>query len=228
MAGHPLDGPLPLREPVDAPEAHADLRMILESEQAGRDGAVPAAPAARLRRNRRSALLTNGRGWRPGTASTAVAPVTGQGLHRSETTIRLDGSGLGVVNPPPRGCSLLGVRCCVVGHEFVRRRGRRSRSRSAGSAGHASWIASCGTRRAANRNASATTITSSSGPITGKNSGIRSIGDRTHTPATATASFAAEACADPFEDAESWSSTPAGSTPGPSPSQAAVASRARS
>src|SRR3954447_10729169 len=51
-------------------------------------------------------------------------------------------------------------------------------------------MASRGTRRAANRNASATTTTSSSGPITGRNSGIRSIGESTHSPASPTTTFA--------------------------------------
>ena len=57
------------------------------------------------------------------------------------------------------------------------------------SAGHASSNASGGTRRAAYRKASATTTTSSSGPMIGRNSGIRSIGDSTHSPANATATF---------------------------------------
>ena len=55
-----------------------------------------------------------------------------------------------------------------------------SRARIRRSAGQASTSASAGTRRAAYRSASATTTTSSSGPITGKNSGMRSIGEITH------------------------------------------------
>ena len=65
-----------------------------------------------------------------------------------------------------------------------------SRSRMRCSAGHASVSTWPGTRRAAYRSAMATTITSSNGPMTGRNSGIRSTGERTHSPARATATFA--------------------------------------
>lgn len=56
--------------------------------------------------------------------------------------------------------------------------------------GHASNKTSGGTRRAAYRTARATTTMSSSGPMTGRNSGIRSIGDNTHNPANPTANLA--------------------------------------
>jgi hypothetical protein len=65
---------------------------------------------------------------------------------------------------------------------------RRSDSRA--SPGHAAARTSRGTCRAASRGASATTATSSSGPITGKNSGSRSIGHSSHNPASATATLA--------------------------------------
>src|SRR4051812_42975668 len=60
------------------------------------------------------------------------------------------------------------------------------RSRMRGSPGQASSRTARGTRRAAYRNARATTTTSSRGPITGRNSGIKSIGDSTHSPAIST------------------------------------------
>ena len=47
MAGHPFDRPIALGERFDAPEAHADFTMLLESQQAGHDGAVATSPAAR-------------------------------------------------------------------------------------------------------------------------------------------------------------------------------------
>jgi hypothetical protein len=59
-----------------------------------------------------------------------------------------------------------------------------------GSAGHASRSNRRGTRLAAKRKHNATTTTSSSGPITGMNSGIKSIGERTHSSAKTTAIFA--------------------------------------
>ena len=54
-----------------------------------------------------------------------------------------------------------------------------SRANRRGSPGHASNNTAGGMRRATNRSTSATTITSSSGPITGRNSGIKSIGEIT-------------------------------------------------
>src|SRR3954453_15234817 len=70
------------------------------------------------------------------------------------------------------------------------RAGPSSRSMIRRSPGHASSSTSRGTFRAAYRSARATTTTSSSGPITGRNSGIRSIGESTHRPANPTASLA--------------------------------------
>ena len=56
--------------------------------------------------------------------------------------------------------------------------------------GHAARITSRGTRRPAYRRHSATTMTSSRGPITGRNSGMRSIGLATHIAANTTAILA--------------------------------------
>src|SRR6266567_2141307 len=65
---------------------------------------------------------------------------------------------------------------------------RRSSSRvSPGQASRSTWRGTC---RPAYRNASATTTTSSSGPITGRNSGMRSIGEASHSPASTIAILA--------------------------------------
>ena len=58
-----------------------------------------------------------------------------------------------------------------------------SRTNRRGSPGHASNNTAGGMRRATNRSTSTTTITSSSGPITGRNSGIKSIGEITQIKA---------------------------------------------
>ena len=71
-------------------------------------------------------------------------------------------------------------------------------------AGHASRNTSSGTRRAAYRNARATTRTSSSGPMMGRNSGIRSIGERTHSPASGSRSWPAAEPAGRVAVAGSW------------------------
>ena len=64
------------------------------------------------------------------------------------------------------------------------------RSMVDGLPGHASNSTDRGTWRAAYRKASATTTTSSSGPMTGRNSGIKSMGDNTHRSANPIATFA--------------------------------------
>src|SRR5258706_1512507 len=66
----------------------------------------------------------------------------------------------------------------------------RSRRSNLGSPGHASNSTARGTRLAAKRTASATTTMSSRGPMTGRNSGMRSMGERTQSAATARAIFA--------------------------------------
>src|SRR4051794_14931791 len=42
VAGHPLDAPLPGRQTRDAPEAHANLGVLFEAEQAGTDSSITA------------------------------------------------------------------------------------------------------------------------------------------------------------------------------------------
>ena len=74
--------------------------------------------------------------------------------------------------------------------------------------GHASSNTARGTCRAAYRKARATTTTSSSGPITGRNSGIRSIGDSTHNRANPTATFARRGTAHRRATAVPWSHSP--------------------
>jgi hypothetical protein len=46
MAGHALDRSLAPVEVVDAPEAHSDLTMCLQPEQAGANCPVAAGPTA--------------------------------------------------------------------------------------------------------------------------------------------------------------------------------------
>jgi hypothetical protein len=50
MASHSLDLPLPFVEPSDATEADAHLRVPIQPQQAGGNGAVAAAPTAGVRR----------------------------------------------------------------------------------------------------------------------------------------------------------------------------------
>lgn len=69
-------------------------------------------------------------------------------------------------------------------------RGSRSRLMMLGLAGEASRSTERGTWRAAYQSASATTTTSSSGPMTGRNSGTRSMGDSSQRKTNPTATLA--------------------------------------
>jgi hypothetical protein len=50
VARRPLDRPLPLGQVLDAPEAHPDLGMLRQAEQARPDRPIPTTPAPRARR----------------------------------------------------------------------------------------------------------------------------------------------------------------------------------
>src|SRR5215218_3666142 len=111
----------------------------------------------------------------------------GQGrcINRAKRTARRDRT------TPPRGPrSAPSDRTVVLQPAWAGVGGPSRRSSSRGSAGQASSRTGRGTLRAAYRKARATTTTSSSGPMTGRNSGIRSIGESTHRPANATATLA--------------------------------------
>ena len=87
--------------------------------------------------------------------------------------------------PDRDGLTLADQSVAVVG-----RAGPSSRSSRYGSLGQASRRTCRGTVRPAYRSSSATAMTSSNGPMTGRNSGIRSIGDSTHSIAIRSAIFA--------------------------------------